>query len=126
MPGGHIVTRPMPGGHIVTHVPCQAGIADRVPVEKININKAANRSDDFQKLNPMGEVPALLLASGSVLSESLVICRYLEEVRTGGAGSPLHGASAAERAETDIWAARMESKYLVPLFWAVRSSSGRT
>ena len=59
--------------------------ASRVPVEKVNINKAANRTEDFQKLNPMGEVPALLLDDGSVLSESLVICRYLDEAAHLGA-----------------------------------------
>ena len=32
----------------------------------------------------MGEVPALQLADDTVLTESMVICRYLDDVRTGG------------------------------------------
>merc|ERR1719231_181839 len=86
----------------------EAGIAEQVPVKPVNIMKAANRADDFKLLNPMGEVPALELADGTVLTESLVICRYLDDQR---GGSSLHGESAAARAETDMWAARAEIKY---------------
>ena len=71
----------------------------------------ATTSAEFVRLNPMGEVPALSLGDGStVLTESLVICRYLEVVRTGGAGSPLYGENPVERAETDMWYARAETK----------------
>mmetsp|Transcript_20838 Transcript_20838/g.34372 ORF Transcript_20838/g.34372 Transcript_20838/m.34372 type:complete len:262 (+) Transcript_20838:65-850(+) len=100
----------------------EAGITERVLVEKMSIlsRSPANRSEEFLKMNPMGEVPALRLADGKVLTESLVICRYLDAQHTGGAGSPLYGESAAERAETDIWVARTETKYLTPLIWAAR------
>ena len=98
----------------------EAGIVDRVTIEKVQIGKAANRADDFLLKNPMGEVPALQLADGTVITESMVICTYLDDQRTGGAGSELHGRSAAERAETDMWAARAERQYLTPLMWSVR------
>eukprot|EP00966_Prymnesium_polylepis_P042715 992749-Prymnesium_polylepis.1 len=99
----------------------EAQATDMVTVEKVQIGKAQNRGADFVRLNPMGEVPALALGDGTtVLTESLVICRYLEDFRTGGAGSPLYGTSPIQRAETDMWYARAESKFLTPLMWAVR------
>ena len=103
--------------HMYLH---EAGATELVNIEKVNINKAANREDTYTKINPMGEVPALVLADGSAIAESLVICRYIDSMRTDGAGSTLTGTSPAEAAETDQWCARAETKYLTPLFWAVR------
>ena len=56
--------------HMYMH---EAGIADAVAIEKVNIGKASNRSAEFQALNPMGEVPALVTDDG-VVTESLVMC----------------------------------------------------
>ena len=71
----------------------------------------------------MGEVPALALAdgSGACITESLVICKYIESVRTQGKGSSLTGETDVQRAETDMWCARTETKVLTPLFYAVRN-----
>ena len=103
--------------HMFLH---EAHAVDIVSTEKVNIGKAANRSGDFAKLNPMGEVPTLVLSDGTAFSESLVICRLIDDIRTNGMGSTLHGETVAQRAETDMWCARAETKYLTPLFWAVR------
>ena len=37
-----------------------------------------------------------------------------------GKGSSLHGETSLARATTDMWCARAETKFLVPLFWSVR------
>ena len=96
----------------------EAGATELVTIEKTNINKAANRTDDYMRtVNPMGEVPALALNDGTTLTESLVICRYIDAVR---GGSALTGTTAEQRAQTDMWCARVETKLLTPLFWAVR------
>ena len=96
----------------------EAGANDLVTIEKTNINKAANRTDDYVKsVNPMGEVPALALNDGTTLTESLVICRYIDATR---GGSDLTGTTDALRAQTDMWCARVETKLLTPLFYAVR------
>jgi glutathione S-transferase len=36
-------------------------------------------SDEYKKINPTGKVPELELDDGTVLSESAVICEYLED-----------------------------------------------
>ena len=37
------------------------------------------RSENYLKLNPMGEVPSLEIAPGKILAQSLAICEFLEE-----------------------------------------------
>jgi len=89
-----------------------------VAYEPINIMKAANRASDFLRVNPMGEVPALVLPDSTCLTESLAICKYLDEL---AGGTPVVGTNALERAMTDAWIGRVDSKYLVPLIQAFRS-----
>ena len=104
--------------HMYLH---EAGAADLIGIEKVNIAKGANREEGYLNVNPMGEVPALVPADGgSVITESTVICRYIDSLRTEGVGSSLTGSSEAERAETDMWIARVDAKFLSPLMWAVR------
>ena len=56
----------------------------KLPFE-LEIEKVWERRDDFLALNPAGEVPVLIEANGAdgpplVLSDSGVICEYLEEI----------------------------------------------
>ena len=41
---------------------------------------ALNVADDARSANPLGKIPALILADGSTLFDSRVICRYLDDV----------------------------------------------
>lgn len=52
-------------------------------------------------VNPRGELPALRLDDGRVLTEITAICEYLDEVAT--AGPSLIGATPEERAFTRSW-----------------------
>ena len=99
----------------------EASAADSIAVEHVNIGKAANRGAEFLRVNPMGEVPALVLPDGTCLTESMAICKYLDDVQTGGLGSDLVGKTAADRAITDAWLGRVDGKYLMPLIQAFRS-----
>jgi len=44
----------------------------------IDILAGENRSEAYLKINPRGLLPALVLDDGTVLTESIAICRYLE------------------------------------------------
>ena len=45
-----------------------------------HLRRGEQRAEEYLKLNPQGLVPALVLDDGAVLTQSLVICEYLEEM----------------------------------------------
>jgi glutathione S-transferase len=77
-----------------------------IPREEINLVEGGAKTAAFTALNPMQAVPVLVLDDGSVLSESVAICRYVEEAL---APEPnLFGRSPRERAEIEMWERRAE------------------
>jgi len=65
-------------------------------------------------------VPALVLDDGRVLTESVAICRYLEELHPD---PPLFGGDAWERAVVEMWHRRVELEGLQAVADGVRNSS---
>ena len=63
---------------------------------ELKVEQVWERRPEFLKLNPAGQVPVLVDEDGSVISDSTVICEYLEEVYPE---PPLLGDDAKERAE---------------------------
>ena len=53
-----------------------------IELELINcdIAKGEHKTKDFLKKNPSGKIPVLELDDGRCISESVAICRYLEEI----------------------------------------------
>jgi len=49
-----------------------------VPTERINLGALQQRSEAYTAINPMQRVPALVLDDGTVIAESIAICRYFE------------------------------------------------
>lgn len=79
-----------------------------IPREEINLVEGGAKTEAFTALNPMQAVPVLVLDDGSVLSESIAICRYVEEAL---APEPnLFGTTPRERAEIEMWERRAELK----------------
>lgn len=73
----------------------------------------------YGKVNPRLAVPALELDDGSVLTESVAICRYLEELHPTPA---LFGKGAKDKAVVEMWHRRVELEGLQPVADAVRNS----
>jgi glutathione S-transferase len=71
-----------------------------LPRANVDLAKLEQRSDDYNAVNPFQIIPALELDDGSVITESIAICRYLEELHPQ---PPLFGATARERAEVEMW-----------------------
>jgi glutathione S-transferase len=90
-------------------------------VVEVDLLSGANRKEPYLKLNPAGQLPALELDDGRVISETVAICEYLEEISPRPA---LIGADAAERAETRMWVRRVEWKIIQPLADGFRFAEG--
>lgn len=77
-----------------------------VPREEVNLIAGGAKTEAFTRLNPMQAVPVLVLDDGTALSESVAICRYIEEAV---APEPnLFGHDPRERALIEMWERRAE------------------
>ena len=65
---------------------------------QINLMKLEQHSDAYKKINPLGEVPALVLDDGTCISQTHAICRYLEG---NFSDNPLFGRTPLERAQVE-------------------------
>jgi glutathione S-transferase len=76
-----------------------------MPFVHVPMREKAHKSAEFLLKNSLGQVPVLELDDGSTLSESIAICRYLEELHPAPA---LFGADAWQRAQVEMWSRRIE------------------
>ena len=83
-----------------------------VPTEQIDLGKLQQRSDAYTAINPMQRVPALVLDDGTVIAESIAICRYFEAMQPD---PPLFGRGALESARVEMWNRRAELHLLFPV-----------
>ncbi|KAF4456298.1 Protein ligF [Fusarium austroafricanum] len=91
-------------------------------VQTIDVMRSENRGLEYRKINPRGEVPALVLDDGFVLTEVTAICEYLDETAKGG--KSLFGETPLERAETRMWLRRMDLEIAQPVISWVRNDPG--
>ena len=83
-----------------------------IPRKEVDAAGHANETPAFLKLNPLGKLPVLELDDGTAISESLAICRHLEELYPT---PPLLGSTPRERAQIDMWTLRMEFELSRPI-----------
>ena len=84
----------------------------KLPTVEVDMMKGENKSPDYLAKNPMGTMPLLELDDGTVLAESVAICRYIEELHPE---PPLFGTTPLERAQIEMWNRRMELELLRPI-----------
>ena len=77
----------------------------QVPIEHIDLASLQHKSAEFTALNPLQRVPVLVLDDGTVITESIAICRYFEGLRPE---PPLFGRGAREEALVEMWNRRVE------------------
>jgi glutathione S-transferase len=78
-----------------------------------------HRSPDYAAVNPLMRVPALVLDDGTVITESIAICRYFEALYPD---PPLFGSGALQIARIEMWNRRMELHFLSPVSHIFRNS----
>jgi glutathione S-transferase len=93
----------------------EKGVA--IPARQIDMRKAEHWGAEYAAINPLRRVPALELDDGAVLTESVAICRYIEELQPE---PPLFGRDAREKAFVEMWGRRLELNLMAPLGYAFR------
>lgn len=84
----------------------------KIPTEQVDLGKLQQRSDAYTAINPMQRVPALVLDDGTVIAESIAICRYFEALQID---PPLFGRGALESALVEMWNRRAELHLFLPV-----------
>lgn len=83
-----------------------------VSTEQIDLGGLQQRSEAYTAINPLQRVPALRLDDGTVIAESVAICRYFEALNPE---PPLFGRGAIESALVEMWNRRAELHLLFPV-----------
>jgi glutathione S-transferase len=88
----------------------EKGIA--VPTEQMDLGALQQRSAAYTAINPMQRVPALVLDDGTVIAESIAICRYFEALKPE---PELFGNGALDSALVEMWNRRAELHLFFPV-----------
>lgn len=101
---------PAPNPRRVRIFAAEKGI--ELPSEQVSIPKGEHKSEAYRAINPLGQTPALKLDGGTVLTESVAICRYLEALHPE---PPLFGRDPIDVARIEMWIRRIELRLMVPI-----------
>lgn len=88
-----------------------------VPLVPIDMGKLEHRGVAVTARNPLQRLPVLELDDGTILTESVAICRYFEELYPEPA---LMGRGALGKAQVEMWHRRIELNLFVPVSHAFR------
>ncbi|MDM7956986.1 glutathione S-transferase family protein [Blastomonas sp.] len=105
---------PAPNPRRVRIFAAEKGIA--LPEIMLSLVEREHRSADHLHRNSLGQVPVLELEDGTTISETIAICRYIEELQPD---PPMFGRSAKEKALIDMWTRRIDIQLGEPtkMFW---------
>jgi glutathione S-transferase len=85
----------------------------------VDLGGLEQMSAEYAAINPLKRVPALELDDGTVITESIAICRYFEAVQPEPA---LFGRGALDSARVEMWNRRLELHLLMPVSHVFRNS----
>lgn len=83
-----------------------------VPTEAVDLGTMQHKSAGFTAINPLQRVPALELDDGTIITESVAICRYFEALQPE---PNLFGKGALEIATVEMWNRRVELSLYGPV-----------
>jgi glutathione S-transferase len=81
-----------------------------VPLEPVDLGALAHKSPAYRAVNPLQRLPALVLDDGTVIAESIAICRYFEVLKPD---PPLFGRGGKDAALVEMWNRRVELHLLL-------------
>src|SRR5690606_35913890 len=88
-----------------------------VPLAPVDMGAMGHRGPEVAERNPLRRHPVLELDDGTVITESVAICRYFEEIQPE---PPLFGTGALGRARVEERQRRMELNLMMPVAHAFR------
>lgn len=107
----HIIeTRAAPNPRRVRIFLAEKGIT--IEYQQRDLMASELKTPEFTRLNPWQRVPILVLDDGRVLSETVAICRYFEELQPD---PPLMGSDAFTKANIEMWQRRVEQGLLAQI-----------
>ena len=80
-----------------------------VPLVPIDMGALGHKQEPVSSRNPLQRLPVLELDNGAIITESVAICRYFEELHPQPA---LFGQGALGKAQVEMWQRRMELNLL--------------
>lgn len=80
-----------------------------VDTQQVDLAALEHKAPGYTAVNPLQRVPALELDDGTVITESVAICRYFEAIKPD---PPLFGAPGREAAIVEMWNRRLEMHLL--------------
>ena len=87
---------------------------------QVNLREGELFKKPFNSMNPFNCIPFLELEDGTIITETISICRYLDEQNKS---SKLFGNDTEERAIIDMWNRRIELDGFLPLLHSVRNKT---
>lgn len=109
-----------PNPRVVRMFAAERGVA--LARRTVDLRGGENRREPYLRINPAGQLPALALPDGTVITEITAICEFLDEVASGGPS--LIGQDPAERAQTRMWTRRIDLNIVEPMSQGYRYSNG--
>ena len=88
-----------------------------VPLVPIDMGALEHKQETVASRNALKRLPVLELDDGTVLTETIAICRYFEELQPE---PPLFGVGALGKAKVEMWQRRMEFNLFLPVAQAFR------
>jgi glutathione S-transferase len=91
-----------------------------VETEVVDLRGGAHYQPPYCDLNPRRQLPSLLLDDGTLIDDSVAICRYFEALHPD---PPLFGHDAREIGLVEAWIRRIESDCYAAIVYAFRNRS---
>ena len=101
---------PAPNPRRVRIFAAEKGIS--LPSKEVSILAREHKAPEFTAKNPRGQTPALELDDGTVIAESVAICRFLEALHPD---PPLFGRTPTEIGVIEMWNRRVEMIAMAPV-----------
>jgi glutathione S-transferase len=79
-----------------------------LPSEQIDIAAQQHKTPEYAAINPLQRMPALVLDDGTIITESIAICRYFEMLHPE---PPMFGVGPKDSALVEMWNRRAEINF---------------